>query len=559
MPPTVDIARYPILPLPEGPFTIGWIGTPTNINYLASIAEPLRHLHAAHGARLRLIGGSRSFSLPGVAIDHIPWHEDTEAQELARCHVGIMPLIDGPWERGKCGYKLIQYMAAARPAVASPVGASTSMIVPGKTGFLASNAEEWISALSALAADRERVRTLGLAARQHAEAAYSLQARRASSWLRFSRMLISSTESSRNVDAATVAGFGRGMDDVSARRLPSCRTTSGQRIFDGYFGIFPWASLPANCVGMDVGCGSGRWAVLAAPRVGHLHLVDASKDAISVARANLAGAPNVSFHVASVADLPVKDASLDFAYAVGVLHHVPDTQRAIRCIARKLKPGAPFLVYLYYAFDNRPAWYRWLWRLSNALRLVLSRSPAPLRYAASQVIAAAVYWPLARTAALLDAVGMLPRSIPLSFYKDRSFYVMRTDAYDRFCTPLEKRFTKEEIRDMLEAAGFENIAFSNRVPFWCAVGITRSAVRVCFGHEQSGPSHLRRECRNAGLEELVDGLHNWRVWHLLGLNELRHRYARSRFGQLWLTLSTAVMIGVLAIVWSLFGMHRCVS
>ena len=213
-------------------------------------------------------------------------------------------------------------------------------------------------------------------------------------------------------------------------------------IFDGYFGIFPWASLPPNCVGMDVGCGSGRWAILAAPRVGHLHLVDASKDAIAVARANLAGASNVSFHVASVGDLPVKDASLDFAYAVGVLHHVPDTQQAIQSIARKLKPGAPFLVYLYYAFDNRPAWYRGLWRLSNALRIVLSRSPAPLRYAASQGIAAVVYWPLARMAALLDAVGILPRSIPLSYYKDRSFYVMRTDAYDRFCTPLEKRFTQ---------------------------------------------------------------------------------------------------------------------
>jgi hypothetical protein len=109
MMPTVDIERYPILPLPEGPFTIGWIGTPTNISYLASIAEPLRHLHATWGARLLLIGGKESFSLPGVAIDHIPWREDSESQELARCHVGIMPLIDGPWERGKCGYKLIQY------------------------------------------------------------------------------------------------------------------------------------------------------------------------------------------------------------------------------------------------------------------------------------------------------------------------------------------------------------------------------------------------------------------------------------------------------------------
>jgi len=468
IPPTVDMASYPVLPLPEGPFTIGWIGTPTNVNYVASIAEPLRYLHAAHGARLRLIGGSPDFSLPGVAIDHIPWHEDTEAQELGRCHVGIMPLLDGPWEQGKCGYKLIQYMAAARPAVASPVGASTSVIVPGKTGFLASNTEEWIAALSGLAADRERVRTLGLAARQHAEAAYSLQ-RAGFKLVEIFQDALSSAESKHNVDAATVKGFGQ---EWTVFRQAASDMSDDERasLFNGYFGIFPWHSLPVNSVGMDVGCGSGRWAVLAAPRVGHLHLIDPSQEAISVAKANLTGIPNVSFHVASVADLPAQDQSLDFAYAVGVLHHVPNTQRALECIARKLKPGAPFLIYLYYAFDNRPAWYRWLWRLSNALRLVLSRSPVPLRYAASQVIAAAVYWPAARTASLLDAVGMLPRSTPLSFYKDRSFYVMRTDAYDRFCTPLEKRFSKEQVRGMLEAAGFENVVFSNRVPFWCAVG-----------------------------------------------------------------------------------------
>jgi len=175
MPSAVDLERYPIQPLPDGPFTIGWIGTPRNEAYLRLVAEPLRHLHATYGARLRMIGGSRSFSLPGVHIDRVPWRENTEAAELARCHVGIMPLLDGPWEQAKCGYKLIQYMAAARPAVASRVGASTTIVVPGQTGFLAKSTEEWIVALTELAADRERVRTLGRAARQRAEAAYSVQ------------------------------------------------------------------------------------------------------------------------------------------------------------------------------------------------------------------------------------------------------------------------------------------------------------------------------------------------------------------------------------------------
>jgi glycosyltransferase involved in cell wall biosynthesis len=174
MPPAVDAER-PVLPPPDGPFTIGWIGTPWNDEYVRLVAEPLAHLHARHGARLRMIGGRESFSLPNVAVDRVPWSEAEEGRELARCHVGIMPLVDGPWERGKCGYKLIQYMAAARPAVASPVGASTSIIVQGKTGFLASSMEEWIAVLSGLATDRERVRTMGLAARQRAEEMYSLK------------------------------------------------------------------------------------------------------------------------------------------------------------------------------------------------------------------------------------------------------------------------------------------------------------------------------------------------------------------------------------------------
>ena len=218
-----------------------------------------------------------------------------------------------------------------------------------------------------------------------------------------------------------------------------------------------------------MGCGSGRWALLAAPRVGHLHLIDASEEAISVAKVTWRGLRTSAFTSPPSPTCQLADASLDFAYAVGVLHHVPDTERAIRSIARKLKPGAPFLIYLYYALENQPAWYKGIWRLSNALRTILSRSPPAVRYAASQGIAAVVYWPLARTAALLDGIRPLPQSVPLSFYKDRSFYVMRTDAYDRFCTPLEKRFTKEQVRNMLEAAGFERIRFSNSAPFWCAV------------------------------------------------------------------------------------------
>jgi SAM-dependent methyltransferase len=208
-----------------------------------------------------------------------------------------------------------------------------------------------------------------------------------------------------------------------------------------------------------------------APRVAHLHLLDASAKALAVAKQNLSFAKNVSYYANSVANMPLPPGSLDFAYSLGVLHHVPDTQAAIEAIAGTLKPGAPFLVYLYYALDNRPLWYRALWRMANLARLVISRLPHALRLAVSQTIAALIYWPLARAARLLSIIGLSPRALPLSYYADKSFYVMRTDTYDRFCTRLEKRFTRFEIEEMLKRAGFENIAFSDCVPFWCAVGI----------------------------------------------------------------------------------------
>ena len=201
--------------------------------------------------------------------------------------------------------------------------------------------------------------------------------------------------------------------------------------------------------------------------------MDASREALDVARINLAPAPNASFHLASVGDIPLPDNSLDFAFSLGVLHHIPDASGAIRQVASKLKQGAPFLVYIYYALDNRPFWFRSLWRLSNLFRVVISRLPPRLRLFVSQVIAAVVYWPLARGAWLAGRMGLSTRSIPLEYYKDREFYVMRTDAYDRFCTRLENRFTRRQIEQMLQSAGFEKIRFSEEIPFWCAVGFKR--------------------------------------------------------------------------------------
>lgn len=270
----------------------------------------------------------------------------------------------------------------------------------------------------------------------------------------------------KNVDPRTVSGFGREWSSFDQQGLND-RTRVA--IFDDYFHLFAWQRLSRGATGADIGCGSGRWAMEVVPRIGHLHLVDASREALEVAKRNLGGAANCSFHHASVAKLPFCDHELDFAYSLGVLHHVPDTAAAIRAVSAKLKRGAPFLLYLYYAFDNRPFWFRMLWRASDAVRWIVSRLPYPLRLVISQVIATLVYYPAARLARTLDSRGWLPSAMPLAYYRDKPFYVMRTDALDRFGTRLERRFSKRQIRAMLEAAGFADVVFSDRAPFWCAV------------------------------------------------------------------------------------------
>lgn len=270
----------------------------------------------------------------------------------------------------------------------------------------------------------------------------------------------------KNIDEATVEGFGDEWERFDQSKLSSHER---QKLFESYFSVFPWKTLPSNAVGFDLGCGSGRWALLVAPRVRKLHCIDPSK-ALEVAKQNLNTYPNCEFHLAGVDEIPLPDNSMDFGYSLGVLHHIPNTQEALNACVRKLKPGAPFLVYLYYAFDNRPLWFRTIWKITEIARHGVSRLPHGLRYFVSQVIAGVIYMPLAKTAYFLEKMGFNVSNVPLSAYKDSSFYTMRTDALDRFGTRLEQRFTKRQIQEMMENAGTEEIVFSNDVPFWCAVG-----------------------------------------------------------------------------------------
>jgi len=273
-----------------------------------------------------------------------------------------------------------------------------------------------------------------------------------------------------NMVESVVEGFG---DEWTRFDQSDLSTEELQMIFASYFSIFPWRDLPPDAEGFDLGCGSGRWAQFVAPRVGRLHLIDASQDALAVARRKLARFANVTFACASVDELPLPNESQDFGYSLGVLHHIPDTLAGLKVCIDKLKPGAPFLVYLYYRFDNRSLLFRSVWQIADVVRRVVSRLPHGGRYFASQVIALLVYWPLARLALGLESLGVSSSFLPLSYYRDKSFYTMRTDALDRFGTRLEKRFSRQEIAAMMSAVGLVDVEFREGEPYWCAVGKKR--------------------------------------------------------------------------------------
>ncbi len=175
LPSAVDLTRYPILPPRFNEvFTIGWIGTPVTAKYLRIVESSLAEVCEGGKARLVIVGADAP-DMKGVPFISRPWSEETEVEQIRSFDVGIMPLPDGPWERGKCGYKLIQYMACERPVVASPVGVNRRIVDDGVNGLLAGAPEDWTRALRMLRDRREIGLSMGKAGRNKVERAYCVQ------------------------------------------------------------------------------------------------------------------------------------------------------------------------------------------------------------------------------------------------------------------------------------------------------------------------------------------------------------------------------------------------
>jgi SAM-dependent methyltransferase len=273
--------------------------------------------------------------------------------------------------------------------------------------------------------------------------------------------------STPNLDRATVDHFG---DEWSSFTQDEGWGSHGlDKVFAQYFAPLPSGALNLNAVVGDFGAGSGRWAAKVAPLVSQLYVLEPSTAAMSVARQALSRFNNVSYIAEPIGGPSMPDGLLDVAYSLGVIHHIPDSTQALRDVRATLKPGGVFLGYLYYALDNRPSWFKAIWRVSDKVRSWVSQLPVSRKRQVTDTAAALVYWPLARAARLLSWLGAPVAQIPLSQYSDKSFYVMRNDALDRLGTPLEQRFTRTEIAEMVLRAGFDTstLIFSESEPFWC--------------------------------------------------------------------------------------------
>jgi ubiquinone/menaquinone biosynthesis C-methylase UbiE len=270
-----------------------------------------------------------------------------------------------------------------------------------------------------------------------------------------------------NIDLSTVHSFG-----VEWQAFNDFKEEEINKIGDSYFDIVKPEMLGKDKIAADFGCGTGRWTKYLHNKVGAIAAIDPSEAILSAAHL-LKGAGNVYLYKASIDNLPFPDNNFDFGFSLGVLHHIPDTAKAMEACVQKIKPGGYFLVYLYYSLDNRGPLYRSLFWISNLVRRIVSRMPDKLKKFSCNLLAICFYMPFVLLSRLLKLIGVPKKVrsyIPLNAYEGTSSYIIRNDALDRFGTPLEQRFSRKTIEEMMSKAGLDNIIFSENTPYWHAVG-----------------------------------------------------------------------------------------
>ena len=269
-----------------------------------------------------------------------------------------------------------------------------------------------------------------------------------------------------NIDAQVVNAFGEEWLKFQRYSDEDIRSLAIM-----YFDILTDDIINKNTYALDIGCGTGRWTKYLSTRIGFIEAIDPS-NAVLAADYLLGGVDNVRITKASVETIPFDDETFDFAMSIGVLHHIPDTQQAMKDCVKKIKKGGYFYCYLYYNLDNKGFGYKMLFRTSDLFRKVVSRMPSGLKRFSCDVMAVFFYMPFVLTARFFKWLGFkdLAKKIPLSDYANKSFFIIRNDTLDRFGTKLEQRFSKTQVEELMRNSGLENIVISPASPYYHAVG-----------------------------------------------------------------------------------------
>ena len=278
---------------------------------------------------------------------------------------------------------------------------------------------------------------------------------------------MSQRDKDENLDQGVIDGFGH---EWAAFDYVETKTTEAlDAQFAAYCAPLDLSQFdPATSVAGDFGAGSGRWSSRLAPYFSLVYALEPSDGASTVLKRKFKDSPKIVALQETVGVNSIPVASLDLAMSLGVLHHIPDTALAIKDVSRSIKPGGVFLCYLYYNLENKPAYYKLIFKGVNIMRRIISASPQKVRRLSATVIAAVVYWPLARLSKVFSKIGRNTSNLPLHHYADMPFVMLANDALDRFGTSLEQRFSKAEITEMLCAADFDltTLKFSEIEPFW---------------------------------------------------------------------------------------------
>ncbi len=276
---------------------------------------------------------------------------------------------------------------------------------------------------------------------------------------------IFSTDGS-NIDPDVVQGFGEEwlkFQNYSAKEIESWAVN--------YFDILNDSIINKNTYALDIGCGTGRWTKYLSHKIGFIEAIDPS-NAVLAADYLLNDVQNVRIAKASVETIPFDDETFDFAMSIGVLHHIPDTQKAMIDCVKKVKKGGYFYVYLYHNLESRGSLFKVVFGFSEGIRKIVSKFPSGLKRISCDVLAVTTYMPFIFSGRFLNWVGLkkLSNKMPLKDYQNKSFFIIRNDALDKYGTRLEQRFSKAEVIKLMLNSGLDNISVSPLSPYYHAVG-----------------------------------------------------------------------------------------